>query len=471
MSTATPAPTPPPATSPPTAPPPKPSRFGKWAGFLIVTGFLLVGWLILAMFRHNVSYTEWPLYIILSMIGFGLSFTTKARMNKFIPFAIGGFLLVVAIMMATPWAIFDGDWAWAKWLALALVLTALILVLFKKWWVAAVAGAVALAIATGVSASSWQMEPLNLSANPATTTASTTQATTASPTTTSPTTQVCQFGLADGWVENPSYQVILNGLPADPAKAKARMLEQAQVNPVFVWGYAVDKGLSGLGLSAENLRNGSCWTKEGRELATKVAGIIESSKVTLGEASKNDTNTGGHNGRLVRNETPGITGDRRAIVLTHPDGSKTVVLIRCGNFVYQEVPAGIPTGPTDETPVKQRPTAQPPGTTSPPAKTTPPRTTPPSLTPKNPAKDPARQGNVPPQVRGKAPKPAPTASAPAVPRPDPTSAYTPQPPPPPVATAPGTTSRPTDLPAPVPGAPTAPGSPRTTAPPPTWPGN
>lgn len=462
MSTATPAPTPPPATSPPTAPPPKPSRFGKWAGFLIVTGFLLVGWLILAMFRHNVSYTEWPLYIILSMIGFGLSFTTKARMNKFIPFAIGGFLLVVAIMMATPWPFFDGDWHLAKWASLALVAIALLLAFFKKWLVAALAGALALALVTGVVAPSWRVEPLNLSADTkpttpsATTSAPTTQATTASPTTTSPTPQVCTYGKADGWVENPEFKIDVRGLPV--GREREKLLEYIGDNHILVYGLAKDYGLNPP--PEKSLRDGVCWTKPGYDLSRQVYGIVASSSWKIGQAPKDAINTGSYKGRFVRNKTPGITGDRRAIILTHQDGiTIESIMARCVNLTPKDAAVDVPVGPTDETPQSKPST---PGTSSPPATDTP------TLAPKNPGVEP---GPMLPSIGGKAPAPAPTASAPAVPRPDPTSAYTPQPPPPPVATAPGTTSRPTDLPAPVPGAPTAPGSPRTTAPPPTWPGN
>lgn len=451
MSTTPPAPNPAPVTQPLS----RLARLGRLAGLLIVAAFVAVGWLILTMYRDNVSNTEWSWYIVLSLLGLGAAVFRRVRAERDKkPFLIGGFLLLVAILMATQWPVFDGEWHLLKWLALAAMALAVILLIFKGIAAALVAAAVALVMASLAMAIPTSVAPLNLAATPTTSTTSVP--------TTATTTQVCTYGLADGWKENPSYQVIVGGLSGDPVKDKVRMLEQADKNPVFVSGYALEKGLKGTDLNAENLRNGNCWTKEGRELATKVAGIIESSKVTLGEASKNDTNTGGHNGRLVRNETPGITGDRRAIVLTHPDGTKTVVLIRCGNFVYQVVPAGIPAGPTDETPVKQRPTAQPPGTSSPPATTTPPR-----LNPKNPAKDPARQGNVPPQVRGTAPAPAPSATAPAVQRPAPTYRYTPAPPPPPATTAPGATPRPTTLPAPVPVVPTHPLQPPfTSAPPP-----
>ena len=155
------------------------------------------------------------------------------------------------------------------------------------------------------------------------------------------------------FMPNESHRVILDGLAGDsPEAAHASAMEAAATNPVFVAGIAMERKMhGGAHIDAASLVEDGCWTREGYELSLMVQGSIESAAPSLGEAPQTGINSGSNSdGQLVIAEQVGIWGDTRALILTHANGTKTVILLRCGNIVFQNPPPGVPPGPTDNPP-------------------------------------------------------------------------------------------------------------------------
>ncbi len=76
------------------------------------------------------------------------------------------------------------------------------------------------------------------------------------------------------------------------------------------------------------------------------------STVSMGEAPANGHNTGTDaKGQVTVAEKPGVTGDRRAINVTLPNGKQVSIMLRCGQPVLpSENKPNLPPGETDETP-------------------------------------------------------------------------------------------------------------------------
>jgi len=211
----------------------------------------------------------------------------------------------------------------------------------------------------------------------------------------------------------------------------------------------------------------SCLSREGQDLYQRVFGGLSSASVDEnGQAPANGYNTGMSGGKAVVDASPGVGGDRTAIVYTLRSGDKLYVMHRCGNIVFPSKVVGIPVGPTEH----ERPPVvkSPPKTTPPPATPRCPTgwsgTYPNCLEPKVASQGAGVRGNAPtggghnatsgPGVvktqtsAPSTPRVNPTPQAPAMtPRPTPTSVgTTPPPPPPPTATgapsspSPGTTA-------------------------------
>ncbi len=185
-------------------------------------------------------------------------------------------------------------------------------------------------------------------------TVATTTAATTTPTATvtaTPTASTCPYGPAV-WVPSASYRLIADGLPRDNAQTtKEAALAAAKTNPVFVAGFAMERKLEGGAyIDSATLTAEGCWTSQGRDLSLKVQGLIEAAQASVGEAPADGTNSGGHDGTFVVAEKAGISGDLTALVLTHQDGTKTTILVRCGNIVFPRgspIPPA-PVGPTDQ---------------------------------------------------------------------------------------------------------------------------
>lgn len=121
----------------------------------------------------------------------------------------------------------------------------------------------------------------------------------------------------------------------------------------------------------------SCLSTEGTSLYNKlVQKWDKAASVSIGQAPADGVNTGSQGGMFVANGSPGIQGDRTALIRVYADGTRSIDLVRCGNFVLPAAPPKVPVGRTDQSPPPTVPPSSPPVTTPPP--TTPPPSSPPA---------------------------------------------------------------------------------------------
>jgi hypothetical protein len=206
----------------------------------------------------------------------------------------------------------------------------------------------------------------------------------------------------------------------------------------------------------------NCLSEKGKRLYDMLDGgyHINGMSFKQGEAPENGTNSGVNgDGAYGVDANQGVTGDRKAIEITLPDGSKTWIMFRCGNPVFLGKPAGLPTVPTDN---PAPPTPETPVTPGTPNTPNTPYTPPTYVQPKNPSQGSGARGNAPtgsgnnanpgpgkyvpptkieqppaaPYVPPAAPKPVPPKPSPAQPAPVPTPDPAPAPAPEPAAPVP-----------------------------------
>lgn len=135
-----------------------------------------------------------------------------------------------------------------------------------------------------------------------------------------------------------------------------------------------------------------CATQTAVDLAAEMEAALALSQIRPEEAPASGHNSGTDGQQVTGAANPGITGDRRAILIEAPNGTKIWVMARCGNPVTVGPPP-VPHGPTDE------PT--PPAPVTPDNPTPGPNPEPPGgPTPKDPSRDVLRNPGVPPQVQG-----------------------------------------------------------------------
>lgn len=109
----------------------------------------------------------------------------------------------------------------------------------------------------------------------------------------------------------------------------------------------------------KSLVDGGCLSTEGQILHAKAEGALMAAGVKNGKASADSYNTGMEDGKAVVSKDKGIRGDRSATIYTLADGTKVVVLDRCGNMALPSKPKGTPPGKTDNPPpVKECPPGQ-----------------------------------------------------------------------------------------------------------------
>ena len=94
--------------------------------------------------------------------------------------------------------------------------------------------------------------------------------------------------------------------------------------------------------------DGTCLSDEGQQLHAQLEGALKTygTSIALGEAPANGHNSGVSDGVFGVESTPGVGGDRTAVVITMPDGTKVYIMVRCGNIVYEGKPP-LPEVPTD----------------------------------------------------------------------------------------------------------------------------
>jgi hypothetical protein len=101
----------------------------------------------------------------------------------------------------------------------------------------------------------------------------------------------------------------------------------------------------------EKLVEDNCLSQDGQELYYQLKGALnaQGTVVEEGDAPSNGTNTGISDDVFGAADQPGVSGDRKAIKITFPDGTVIWIMVRCGNVVYPgEPPSLLPKVPTDD---------------------------------------------------------------------------------------------------------------------------
>lgn len=135
--------------------------------------------------------------------------------------------------------------------------------------------------------------------------------------------------------------------PEEAEEAAHIWLNQVRRDPELLAGaarYFVDREIDPATLVDEE-----CASTEAEQLVAEMELAIASARVTPSEAPADGYNSGVNDSNVVGASQPGITGDRAAILIELPDGTKIWVMARCGNPVT-EGPPPVPPGITDEPP-------------------------------------------------------------------------------------------------------------------------
>ena len=179
---------------------------------------------------------------------------------------------------------------------------------------------------------------------------------------------------------NPNFKAELAAVEAtgvtDPYQST--LLVTGGHNASLLALYAHQMGIYADSTVVAPLVDGDCLSQEGQNLYHQLDGAYHMKGVTftLGQAPETGTNSGvDANGVYGIDAAQGVRGDRTAIEITLPDGSKTWVMLRCGNPVFQGRP-NLPTVPTDN-----------PAPPAPPTTVTPPPYIPPYVPPVVPPTD------------------------------------------------------------------------------------
>lgn len=181
---------------------------------------------------------------------------------------------------------------------------------------------------------------------------------------------------------------------------KQELLDAAAEDPVVLSAYLHEfmKETYPNGRDWKSLVNdqGNCLNQKGAEALEHLELAVQNWSMEIGEADASWVNTGGSEDGIVSNTTPGITGDRKAMIF-EKNGKQVVILLRCGNpvheaprypqkFVPQPPSGGGTPPPLPPTRTVTQPPPPPPTTTI----VTPPPTT--TLVPKPPLIIPGPQG-------------------------------------------------------------------------------
>jgi len=81
--------------------------------------------------------------------------------------------------------------------------------------------------------------------------------------------------------------------------------------------------------------SGTCLNNKGAEALEKLELFVENLPMHIGEADAGWINTGVGKDGIVSNTVPGISGDRKSMIFTLPDGKEVVILLRCGNPAHK----------------------------------------------------------------------------------------------------------------------------------------
>lgn len=136
-----------------------------------------------------------------------------------------------------------------------------------------------------------------------------------------------------------------------PQKSRDKLLSAAGHDAAYLRFLAETFGVKPPKASEMLTEGGACLSEAGRQVHHDLRVVMKASGVEFAQAPADAYNTGMSSGKAVVSRKAGISGDRKALEFTLADGSKAVVLVRCGNPVFPDKP-DIPDGPTDEDPPK-----------------------------------------------------------------------------------------------------------------------
>ena len=148
------------------------------------------------------------------------------------------------------------------------------------------------------------------------------------------------------------FSDIINEAIAQPgsldANVRDALLERSAQNGQLLATWTSAFGLHEDPNDWDQLVDGTCLSEEGQRLHAQFEGALKATgtSVAIGEAPANGYNSGVQNGTFGVESTPGVGGDRTAVVITMPDGTKVYIMVRCGNIVYEGKPP-LPEVPTD----------------------------------------------------------------------------------------------------------------------------
>lgn len=142
---------------------------------------------------------------------------------------------------------------------------------------------------------------------------------------------------------------IKGGIDAKTAKESTKKLLAAVGHDASTLRfYAELFNIKDLPPKAEMLNaDGTCLSEAGRQVHHDLTVVMNASGQKFGEAPAGAWNTGvDQNGNPVVDSQPGIRGNRKAVVYTLPDGTKVIIMVRCGNPALPKKP-DLPDGDTD----------------------------------------------------------------------------------------------------------------------------
>jgi hypothetical protein len=140
---------------------------------------------------------------------------------------------------------------------------------------------------------------------------------------------------------------IKNATTNEEATAAAHAwLAEVRKDPNLLAGAA--KYFLGRDVDKATLSTDGCATDAAVQLVTELELTMDQAKAIVPDtAPATGYNSGVDNGTVVGSSTTGISGDRKAIKITLPDGRVVWIMARCGNIVTIGLPP-VPAGPTDQ---------------------------------------------------------------------------------------------------------------------------
>lgn len=171
-----------------------------------------------------------------------------------------------------------------------------------------------------------------------------------------PSDPTCPSAFVQKDISDPAkYRPIKGGIDAASPDASRKLWVDAMGHsaPVLRSYATISLGLKDVPPTNRLLTSdGKCLSAKGQSLYSEVKGAVMASSASFVQAPAGAVNSGWQDGRLVTAASAGITGNVKALQLTLPSGEKVMLLVRCGNPVFQSPPPGVPTGPTDNPPPK-----------------------------------------------------------------------------------------------------------------------